>query len=106
MTVYALGNGQIHVTCFIVMSETRPAVSPRYLCVCVYSVITECYFFSLYNEYSVSYLIIFVNSKVMKVFLVKSFIVLPFTFTSVVHLVWIFVFGEKVGIRAHFWISG
>ena len=53
-----------------------------------------------------SYLIIFVNSKVMKVFLVKSFIVLPFTFTSVVHLVWIFVFGEKVGIRAHFWISG
>ena len=104
MTVYALGNGQVHVTCFIVMSETRPAVSPRYLCVCVYSVITECYFFSLYNEYSVSYLIIFVNSKVMKVFLVKSFIVLPFT--SVVHLVWIFVFGEKVGIRAHFWISG
>ena len=88
------------------MSETRPAVSPRYLCVCVYSVITERYFFFLYNEYSVSYLIIFVYSKVVKVFLVKSFIVSPFTFTSVVHLVWIFVFGEKVGIRAHFWISG
>lgn len=36
-------------------------------------------------------------------FLVKSFIVSPFT--SVVRLVWIFVFGEKVGIRALFWIS-
>lgn len=50
-----------------------------------------------------SYLIIFVYSKVVKMFLVKSFIVSPFT--SVVRLVWIFVFGEKVGIRALFWIS-
>ena len=41
MTVYALGNGQIHVAGFIAVSETRPAVSPRYVCVCVYSVITE-----------------------------------------------------------------
>ena len=90
-----------HGTCFIVMSATRPAVSPR--CVCVCSVIIEGQFCFLYNEYSVSYLIIFVYSKVVKMFLVKSFIVSPFT--SVVRLVWIFVFGEKVGIRALFWIS-